>query len=331
MQLGYFQVMAEPVSTWVQEIFDRAPRAVAALGDEVEDASNPVLVAGIPVLHRRVLDLRAFECDELDHRGVELVLVAHRGGAPFQVAHVAPLVGDHERAFELSGLGRVDPEIRGQFHRTAHAPGDVAERPVAEHGGIERGEEVVGIRHDGAEIPLDQVRTLAHRLGERAEDDALLGELVLERGGDGDAVEDRVDRDARQRGALLERDSQLLVRLEELRIDLVETLRAVVLRLRGGVVRDPVVVDRRVGDVRPTGLRHGEPVAVRLQAPFDEEFGLALLARDEPDDILVEAGGHGVGLEIGDESVPVLAPNQGVDFGVGGLHAPDSPRRARRR
>ncbi len=26
MQLGYFQVMAEPVSTWVQEIFESAPR-----------------------------------------------------------------------------------------------------------------------------------------------------------------------------------------------------------------------------------------------------------------------------------------------------------------
>ena len=25
MQLGYFQVMAEPVSTWVQEILERAP------------------------------------------------------------------------------------------------------------------------------------------------------------------------------------------------------------------------------------------------------------------------------------------------------------------
>jgi hypothetical protein len=38
MQLGYFQVMAEPVSTWVQLIFERAA-AVAALGDEVVDAA----------------------------------------------------------------------------------------------------------------------------------------------------------------------------------------------------------------------------------------------------------------------------------------------------
>jgi hypothetical protein len=26
MQLGYFQVMAEPVSSWVQEIFELVPR-----------------------------------------------------------------------------------------------------------------------------------------------------------------------------------------------------------------------------------------------------------------------------------------------------------------
>src|SRR4030095_12347898 len=31
MQLGYFQVIAEPVSTWVQEIFDRAPRHLPRL------------------------------------------------------------------------------------------------------------------------------------------------------------------------------------------------------------------------------------------------------------------------------------------------------------
>jgi hypothetical protein len=31
MQLGYFQVMAEPVSTWVQEIFELAPRQAPRL------------------------------------------------------------------------------------------------------------------------------------------------------------------------------------------------------------------------------------------------------------------------------------------------------------
>jgi hypothetical protein len=31
MQDGYFQVIAEPVSTWVQETFERSPRQSARL------------------------------------------------------------------------------------------------------------------------------------------------------------------------------------------------------------------------------------------------------------------------------------------------------------
>ena len=88
MQLGYFQVMAEPVSTWVQEIFDSGAAAGAALGDEVVDAALAVLVARVPVLDGRVLDLGVFQGDELDHGRVELVLVAHRGGAALEVADV---------------------------------------------------------------------------------------------------------------------------------------------------------------------------------------------------------------------------------------------------
>src|SRR5680860_922830 len=38
------------------------PSAIAALGDEVVDAALPLRIAGIPVLHRRILDLGVFEC-----------------------------------------------------------------------------------------------------------------------------------------------------------------------------------------------------------------------------------------------------------------------------
>ena len=86
MQDGYFQVIAEPVSTCVQHILLRAPRQCAALGDEVVDAAPALRVAGVPVLHRRVLDLGVVERDQLDHRGVQLVLVALRRGAALEVA-----------------------------------------------------------------------------------------------------------------------------------------------------------------------------------------------------------------------------------------------------
>ena len=102
MQLGYFQVIAEPVSTWVQEIFGCcAPRHFTALGDEVVDPALAVLVAGVPVLDGRVLDLRVVERDQLDDRRVELVLVAHGRGAAFQVAHIGALVGDDQGPLKL--------------------------------------------------------------------------------------------------------------------------------------------------------------------------------------------------------------------------------------
>src|SRR5579883_66842 len=75
--------------------------AMASLGDEVEDAAAALRVARIPVLHGRILDLGIVERDQLDHRGVKLVLVAAGRRAPLQITHIGALVGDDERAFEL--------------------------------------------------------------------------------------------------------------------------------------------------------------------------------------------------------------------------------------
>ena len=103
------------------------PAAGAALGDEVVDAALAVGVARVPVLHGGVLDLGVFEGHQLDHGGVQLVLVAHRRGAALEVRDVGALVGDDEGALELSGVGGVDAEIGGELHRAAHALGNVAE------------------------------------------------------------------------------------------------------------------------------------------------------------------------------------------------------------
>ena len=103
MQLGYFQVIAEPVSTWVQVILLVRAAAGAALGDEVVDPALAGLrVAGVPVLDGAVLDGRVVERDQLDHGRVELVLVAHRGGAAFEVADGRAFVGDDQRPLELA-------------------------------------------------------------------------------------------------------------------------------------------------------------------------------------------------------------------------------------
>ena len=126
--------------------------AVAALGDEVVDAALAVGVARIPVLDGRILDLGIVERDQLDHGGVKLVLVAHRRGAAFEVAHIRALVGDDQRALELAGVLLVDAEVGRELHRAAHARRHVDERAVGEHRRIERREEIVRHRHDRAEI-----------------------------------------------------------------------------------------------------------------------------------------------------------------------------------
>ena len=59
-----------------------------------------------------------------------------------------------------------------------------------------------------------------------------------------------------------QRDAELLVGLEELRIDLGEALRPVRLGLGGGVIRDRLVIDGRVFDRGPAWFLHREPVPV---------------------------------------------------------------------
>src|SRR5881397_9829 len=236
---------------------------------------------------------------------MELVRVSDRGRAAFEVADVGAFVRDDEGALELARVLRVDPEIRRQFHRTPDALRDVRERPVAEDGAVETCEEVVVEGYDGAQVLPHEVRMLLDRLGERAEDDPELREPVLERRRDGDAVEDRVHRDAGEAFLLLQRDSEFRIQVPNLRIDVLEAVDRL-LRLWRGVVDDVLVVDRWIGDVRPLRLLHREPVAVRPQAPLEEPLGLILLARNQPDDVLVEALRRLVLIKVGDEAVLIL-------------------------
>ena len=149
--------MAEPVSTWVHEMRELTPLAQAALGDEVVDAAHAVLVARVPVLHGRVLDVGVVQRDQFDHRRVQLVGVERGRGAAFEVGHRGAFFGHDQRALELPGVFGVDAEIGGQIHRAFDALGDEAERAVGEHRRVERRVEVVAGRHHGAEVFLHQL------------------------------------------------------------------------------------------------------------------------------------------------------------------------------
>src|SRR6266550_681395 len=126
---------------------------------------------------------------------MQLILVALGRGASFEITHRRAFVGDDEGALELSGILAVDPEIRRQLHRTLDALRHISERAVAEHRGVERGKEVVAVWNDRAEIFLDEIGMILNRFTKRAEDDAELAQLLFHSRTDGNAVEDRVDRD----------------------------------------------------------------------------------------------------------------------------------------
>ncbi len=53
-RLGYFQVMADPVSTCVQRSLEVIAFAHASLRHEIIDTAFPVLIARIPILHGRI-------------------------------------------------------------------------------------------------------------------------------------------------------------------------------------------------------------------------------------------------------------------------------------
>ena len=147
------------------------------------------------------------------------------------------------------------------------------------------------------------------RFGERAEDDAGFGQLLLEGRGHRHRVDDRVHRHPAETLLLGEGDPELVEHRPQLGVDLVEA-RQRGLGLGGGVVDDVLVVDGSVGDVLPGRLGERQPVAVRAQAPFEQPLRLVLLGCDQRDDVLAQSRGDDVGVEIGDEAVLVLLARQ---------------------
>ena len=144
---------------------------------------------------------------------------------------------------------------------------------------------------------------------EGAEDDPVARELFTEGGRDRDAVEDSVDRhlpwlDPREDLSLMERNPQLLVGLEELRIDLIEALRPVF--FGGREVVDVLKVNRRIRDRSPVWLRHRKPEPIGLEAPLEEPRWLFFFGGDKANDLFAQALGRELALDLSDEAVLIL-------------------------
>ena len=146
-----------------------------------------------------------------------------------------------------------------------------------------------------------------HRVRERAEDHAHVGQLLAKGGAHRHRVEHRIHRHAGQARAFVQRHAQLFVGLEQFRIDLVQALGLVLHRLGRRVVRQRLQVDRRDLQVRPVRQLHGLPALERRQAPVQQKLGLVLLAGDGADGVFIQARRQRVGLDVGDKAVLVAA------------------------
>ena len=277
-----------------------------AFGDEIINSALAVFITRIPVLDGGVLDFRILKDDDLDDGCMELVLISHGGGAALQIGQISPLVGNEERALELTGVAGIDAEISAELHRAADTLRHIDEGTVGEDGGVERRIEIIGRGHDRAKIFLDQFGVLAHCFGNGAEDDPFLGEGVAERGLDRDGIHDRIDRHvACERCPFLEGDTEFVEGLHDLFVNLV-FLSLLFLGLRCRVIGDCLKIDLGDSEVRPGGRDHGLPFAEGFESELKEPFGFVLLGRDEPNDILVQSGRHDIGLHVGGEAVFIV-------------------------
>ena len=281
------------------------PFADAAFGNKVIDTALALLVAGIPVLHSAVLHLGILQCDDFHNSGMQLVLVALRSCAAFHIAHVCLFVGNDERAFKLTRTLGVDAEIARQLDGATHPLGDIAERPVAEHGRIQSSKEIVAARHNRPKVLFHNVGIFLHCLADGAEQDTLVLQHLLRSGLHRHRVHDGVVCHTCQLLLLPQGDTQLVEGGKQLRVHLVKALFQLFL-LGSRIIDNILVVHLVILQMTPVGLLHGLPLAESVQAELQQPFRLVLFLRYEAYHIFVKALADGVCLDIGDKTPFIL-------------------------
>ena len=101
--------------------------AQATLGYKVVDTALTLLIAGIPILHRRVFNVGILLYDNLNNGSMQLIFVALRCCAALQVAYIRALVRHDKRTLELSRTLGINAEVCRQLHRATHTLRDIAE------------------------------------------------------------------------------------------------------------------------------------------------------------------------------------------------------------
>ena len=104
-----------------------AALAYSSLGDEVEYSSPALGITRIPVLDSGILDLGILLDHYLHHSRMQLVLITHRSGTAFHIAHIRAFISNNQGPFKLPCSLCIDSEIAGKLHRTSHPFRDVTE------------------------------------------------------------------------------------------------------------------------------------------------------------------------------------------------------------
>ena len=279
-----------------------ATAQLPAFGDEVIDSALSIFVAGIPVLNGGVFHLGVFVHDDFNDGCVELVFIAHRGSATFEVTDIASVVADDERAFKLSRVAGVDAEVGGEFHGAAHAFGNIDKTSVGEHGRVESGEEVISRRHDGAEIFPNEFRIFAHGFADGGEDDTFLLQFLFESGLHADGVHDGIDRHAGELHAFFKRNTEFVKSLHQFRVNFLLSFVTLLLR-RVGVVGNRLIVYGREIHMSPRRRFERQPVTIGFEAKVQEPFRLSFFRGNEANDVLVQTFLNDFGVNVGREAV----------------------------
>src|SRR6185437_1503304 len=106
----------------------------------------------------------------------------------------------------------------------------------------------------------------------------------------------------------------------QFRINFVQALRPVTFLLWSGVINNALIVDQLVMHLRPDRFRHCQPVPVRLEPPVCQPLRLALLARDQPDDVFVQSRRRRIGFDVRVKSILVVLFDQTLDGFGGSAH-----------
>ncbi len=250
---------------------------------------------------------------------MQLVLVTHGCGTAFKIGDVRALVGNDQRALELACALGVHAKIGRQFHRAAHARRDVDKGPIGKHRTIQRGKEIVRLRHDRPQIFLHQLGVLMHGFGDRHEDHASLFELFLECCRHRYRVKHcihsntravalahfrrrlRCAFNAQQHFGFPQRNAQFLVGFQNLRRHVIKRF-IFRLTLGSSVIIGVLIVDGGIVHHRPGRLLHGQPFAIGGKAPLQQPFRLALLVGNEPNRVLGQTLGRKFLLDLGLET-----------------------------